>query len=920
MHVFCVSLISGSCLLVPDELVKEMEECEKLIRDYNLKLMTYNELLAEANEKISTGRFHDDGMMAPEEEEDILKLRDATMAAAANYQELIDSTTNGVKFQSNKRDLLARYERGIRLIYATEVSGVDINLDKLLAKGGDNENPSAPSTAPHNLQLLVPLKYDDHCVHVFQDNEEDEEDDIGLSIVDQLREKLVKMFNYNIRRRLRTPMESSKMNFAHVSDQHATDNNDTMSVMTTDTQKQTGPTTVTEYISIIARLKAWLGDIGFDPDSRMLALTNKLINNIGNAHSTAYSAFSRGGTLEQASSLGEPLSEDRNPGLRLDSLTKVSVTGGRDHLMRSPSEGIQSTNDDESDNGGSGDDKSSSSAPRVPMIRPQSSTVSSLLHHSNTASLTRAPTSLEGDEQPYLVPIMRCGLFAELLARIPLKRGLTLVRGSELPYIQSIARHASSGDPDDQSTCRIFELRPGTGLGQIDDDDDDVSFDSGVRLQDGETGNYNMPLSSTKLRGLGKANASSSFHHIRVNGPGMEPLHARFSQQGGVNIHITPNHIETGSGSSIVLVNGSSITEATQLQDGDLIQLGYGRFFKICIPRLREAEEDDDDENDITIGEDGTYRVNTASNARDSESRGSSRGRNRAQTPVEKIMRRQQFLMNKGKNGKKKSKKSKKNKAVENVDSENDAADTRTITDKFAHLSDDLGVDSEALLTAYERSLVLFYQSYLKACIRKYETARRHSAHLTVDREGASIATNKEKSELMLMDTFEPSSEEVASMLSSIAFGDRAKICEIIAMSILLSYWSKDMRRGVQFEVRFRPVPANDRAHRMGTFLFQIPANYRFVDPAVSNKSIDALSGSTVKTLFSADMLCTTMDNNGNSEGCWWWTVSVLLERFSLLSSMRDYFLGPECDKNSITLEKQYPEEIDPFQDTLDVS
>jgi hypothetical protein len=899
--------------IVPGEISKEVEEIRRRIQELTTNNMNFKELLLEASHNLATNNFSREVTEGADvEEDDFVKLKEAAKVSIQKFEELIESTDNGIQFYSKKRLVLARYERGIRLMNAIESQCLISDFDELLSN----------SDTSIFLRSLGTSSFDQQCVHVFPTSDE-EFDELGMSIADQLRDKLIQLFNYNVRDLLPISAALSlKMK-----------SGDDISVVTAESAGH-GPLTnlaaaalepITEYMSLVARMKLYLNDQGFDPESKLLSLMNQFVTT--ELPSSQMETFSRAGTL---TGTGGPFTGGGGThaalprdDFRLDSLEKLShsrpanastVAGTKPAEMTRTS---GSADELFSDYGGDDHDIQAvlGSVGSVTPVRPVSSVLRPPSSNIHSNQNSRPQTSIDADEQPYLIPIFRGGLFATDLARMPLKRGFTLVRGADKPYIDSIrGPEKLAGRPE--------ELE--------DEVADDATFDSGVRLQDNEVGNYNMPISSTKLNdmmGTSKGGASRT-HHIRVNGPGLLPLHARFSQQGGVNIHITPNHIATGSGSSIVLVNGASITESTVLKDGDFLQLGFSRFFKICIPRLRADDQNDND--DITGEKDRASRVSSKGGVR---------------TPVEKIMRRQQqFLADaRSLNQPTPSKLSRQNKAASptsrrtkfSLDSKqsslvsvSDITTPAATSDVIGDLKDshcfvrDLDADSEGLLTNYEFCMHVFYQSYLKAAIRKYETARRHTAHLSVDREGASIATNREKSELMLMDSFEPSNEEVATMLAGMTFSDRAKVCELIAISVMLSYWSKDMRRGVLFEVRLRAVPSNDRLARWGTFSFQVPTSYTTPASASCKPTSNASSQheATGMTLFSADILCTATDSNGNSEGCWWWNVSVLLERLSLLHIVRNRFLGPSCNRNSITLAKLYPEEIDPFVDTLDVS
>jgi len=72
---------------------------------------------------------------------------------------------------------------------------------------------------------------------------------------------------------------------------------------------------------------------------------------------------------------------------------------------------------------------------------------------------------------------------------------------------------------------------------------------------------------------------------VRIHGPEMEPLHCKIRDDQG-SLFLSPERLESGLIAKVV-VNGRLVEKEMTLKDGDIIQLGLTRFFKINIPTQR---------------------------------------------------------------------------------------------------------------------------------------------------------------------------------------------------------------------------------------------------------------------------------------------------------------------------------------------
>ena len=72
---------------------------------------------------------------------------------------------------------------------------------------------------------------------------------------------------------------------------------------------------------------------------------------------------------------------------------------------------------------------------------------------------------------------------------------------------------------------------------------------------------------------------------VRIHGPEMEPLHCKIREEHG-NLYLSPERLESGLIAKVG-VNGRIIENEVSLRDGDIIKIGLSRFLRVNIPFQR---------------------------------------------------------------------------------------------------------------------------------------------------------------------------------------------------------------------------------------------------------------------------------------------------------------------------------------------
>lgn len=171
--------------------------------------------------------------------------------------------------------------------------------------------------------------------------------------------------------------------------------------------------------------------------------------------------------------------------------------------------------------------------------------------------------------------------------------------------------------------------------------------------------------------------------------------------------------------------------------------------------------------------------------------------------------------------------------------------------------------------------------------------------HSEVDRALAEITPTHAMSESQKMTRYVPRKSEVWAVLDRISTFHKALMSEAIQAVLLVNFWAERMKKNVMYVVHLRPRPQQSSS----TF---VSRQYRGAETGirVGDKICDLAVNAAVL-------------DRGRRKGrgdSWWWSVTILLQRLSLMRNMYNDFVF-KFDRETAILDDAYPPSKDPFLD-----
>jgi hypothetical protein len=183
----------------------------------------------------------------------------------------------------------------------------------------------------------------------------------------------------------------------------------------------------------------------------------------------------------------------------------------------------------------------------------------------------------------------------------------------------------------------------------------------------------------------------------------------------------------------------------------------------------------------------------------------------------------------------------------------------------------------------------------------------RHQEHMVVDRSIVEITKKKDLTDIMKLEAYEPLLEDLRDLCMGMLPAHKTAICEALIAVSDVNYWSRDMRRHVQFKLHLEPVPEEaDSASGVGPVSGHIPRQYRGLEYGI------VIDGRRYMINIRAEML-----DDGDCTGrgdSWVWAYTVFVRRYFAMRTMHTCFLSA-CERDLELLDDLYPASADPFMD-----
>ena len=189
--------------------------------------------------------------------------------------------------------------------------------------------------------------------------------------------------------------------------------------------------------------------------------------------------------------------------------------------------------------------------------------------------------------------------------------------------------------------------------------------------------------------------------------------------------------------------------------------------------------------------------------------------------------------------------------------------------------------------------------SKLRELIRDFLQESNVIKHTEADRALTLITPTKDLNTAQKITRYQPTSGEIDNVLNEISIFHKALISEVILAVETINYWASEMRKDVYYTVHLRPRPVQNNAMflsrqyrgaeqgiKIGDKVYDVSANCEVLDGGVSS-------------------------GRGDS---WWWSVTILLQRVSLMKPMYSDFIW-KFDRNLMQLDNNFPPSKDPFLD-----
>ena len=271
----------------------------------------------------------------------------------------------------------------------------------------------------------------------------------------------------------------------------------------------------------------------------------------------------------------------------------------------------------------------------------------------------------------------------------------------------------------------------------------------------------------------------------------------------------------------------------------------------------------------------------------------------------------------------------------------------------FDEFSDNLSIDERLFrnLSPWEYCLIKSSKLILKAEIDKCEQERRNRMHLNINREVA--ATNKTflMDPITSMTSSEPSNDDVNIIYNHISFYQLARIGEMIISSDLASYYSSEMRRGIEYSFSIKHVGVvrkhgnsnnliggesvkksvtdidglNHISLLMDDNALSLPLlvpndivnniESHNVDNYTRDKSSNnnPIISTEVYNIFNISVAC----NESKGTGKWMWLNHIMMERLTLMKEMYSVFINCWCQRDPMWLDTIYTPDHNSFLDTV---